>query len=87
MSEVAAQLTFAGTLGISEGGRKYAFATASSCTSTLAVNGRLPAEPGTTCNPYIRVHCTSGDDPTKTYSYLDLWRADVRRYHNIAIRK
>ena len=74
MSEVAAQLTFAGTLGISEGGRKYAFATASSCTSTLAVNGRLPAEPGTTCNPYIRVHCTSGDDPgcVKTHRFQKL---------------
>ena len=51
-------------------GWKYALATASSCASTLAVNGRLPAEPGTTCNPYIRVHCTSGDDPNRKYRNL-----------------
>ena len=53
-------------------GRKYALAKASSCASTLAVNGRLPLKPGTTCNPYIRVHCTSGTDPFKTFTIIAL---------------
>jgi len=44
----AAFTTYTAVSGMTVCGRKYALATASSCASTLAVNGRLPVKPGTT---------------------------------------
>ena len=66
-------------------GRRYAFAAASSCASTLAVNGRLPAEPGTTCNSYVRVHCTSGTDPAATLAICVSEYLYVRIYQRLVM--